>query len=74
MLYVFIAETTAVLAYREAYAMTRGAIIGARVFGVESLNGVPAFYTDWHCRDLLVSSEHGWFGGFQYQNDSGLAL
>jgi hypothetical protein len=38
--------------------MARGFVIGARVFGIEGLDGVAAFDADWHCKDLSVSSEH----------------
>ena len=49
MLDVFIAESTAVLAYCEADSVAAGLIIGARVFGVESLDWVTTFYADGHC-------------------------
>jgi len=58
MFHVFIAEAATVLAYCESYSMTTGAIIGARVFGVEGLDRVAAFYADWHCMDLSISSGH----------------
>lgn len=54
MLYVFIAESSAILAHCETHSMARGAVIGARVFGVEGLDGVATFYADWHCKDLGV--------------------
>ena len=34
MFYIFIAESSAVLAYREADSMTARPVIGARVFGI----------------------------------------
>jgi hypothetical protein len=58
MFHVFIAEATAVLAYCEPHSVASGAIIGARVFGIEGLDGVATFYADWHCMSILVSSGH----------------
>jgi hypothetical protein len=48
MLYVFIAEASAVLADCEADPMAAGSVIGARVFGVKGLDGITTFYADWH--------------------------
>jgi hypothetical protein len=49
MFYVFIAESSAVLADSEAYSMAARFIIGTGVFGIESLDWISAFYADWHC-------------------------
>jgi hypothetical protein len=49
MFYVFIAESTAVLADSEAYSMTARFIVCAGIFGVESLDWISTFYADWHC-------------------------
>ena len=49
MFYIFIAESSAVLADSEAYSMAARFIIGTGVFGVESLDWISTFYADWHC-------------------------
>jgi hypothetical protein len=49
MFYVFIAESSAVLADSEAYSMAARFIVCAGVFGVESLDWISTFYADWHC-------------------------
>jgi hypothetical protein len=49
MLDVFVAEFPAVLADRETHPMATGAVIGAEVFGVESLDRIATFYADGHC-------------------------
>jgi hypothetical protein len=48
MLYIFVAESTTVLANSEADSMAAGSVIGARVFGIKSLNGIATLYADWH--------------------------
>ena len=61
VLYVFIAEASAVLADRETYAMAAGAVICAGVFGVEGLDGKATFYADWHRIYGCCSSTFGAF-------------
>ena len=48
VLYIFVAESTAVLADCEADSMAAGSVIGPRVFGVKSLDWIATFYADWH--------------------------
>jgi hypothetical protein len=48
MLDIFVAESSAVLANCEAYTMATGLVICTRVFRVEGLDWITAFYTDWH--------------------------
>jgi hypothetical protein len=48
MLYVFVAEASAVLADCKAHAMAARLVIGAGVFCVEGLDWISTFYTDWH--------------------------
>ena len=48
MLYVFVAESTAILADCEAHSMAAGAIIGAGILGIEGLDGIATFYADGH--------------------------
>jgi hypothetical protein len=56
MLYVFIAEASAVFADRKPHSMAAGSIICAGVLGVQSLDGIATFYTDWHRIYVLCSS------------------
>lgn len=48
MLYIFIAEPSAVLAYCEPHSMAAGFVICAGVVGVEGLDGIATFYADGH--------------------------
>jgi hypothetical protein len=59
MLYVFIAEASAVLADGEADSMAAGSVICTGVFGVEGLDGIATFYADWHRIYDLGSSTPG---------------
>ena len=59
MLYVFIAEASAVLADCEADSMAAGSVICTGVFGVEGLDGIATFYADWHRIYDLGSSTPG---------------
>lgn len=61
MLYVFIAEPSAILAHCEPHSMAAGLVIGAGIFGIEGLDWIAAFYADWHFIDgsmLPVSSRN----------------
>jgi hypothetical protein len=59
MLYVFVAEASAVLADCEPHSMAAGPIIGAGVFGVKGLDRIATFYADWHRINGLGSSVAG---------------
>ena len=52
VLNVFVAEAAAVLADREAHSMAGGFVVGAGVFGVQSLDGIAALYADRHFIDV----------------------
>ena len=58
MLDIFIAESAAVLAHREPHSMATGFVVGARIFGVKSINRSTTFYTDRHLDCTQVLS--GW--------------
>ena len=52
MLDVFIAETSAVLAHGQSHSMAGRFVVGAGVFGVQSLDGIAALYADRHFIDV----------------------
>lgn len=45
---ILVAEPAAVFADRKAHAMAAGLVIGSRIFGIEGLDWISTFYTDWH--------------------------
>ena len=61
MFYIFIAESSAVLADSKTNTMTAGLVIGAGVFGIQKLDRIAAFYANWHIE--------GWFKTLRWVNE-----